>query len=94
MINRFIDASRALISPRPVQRMKRLDAARNYQGHTHFWERALSRRRMLQAAGAAAGLLGAGQWTKAHAAVPGDFPKPIPGGFTRAIPRSPGNGIG
>ena len=57
-------------------------------GHTHFWERALSRRRFIQTTGAAAGalLLGSGGWSPASAAVGGATPKPIPGGFVFGPP--------
>ena len=82
MIGRRINTSPAVIDRKVLQRLTRLDAARRYPGHSHFWRRAFSRRQFIQAAGAAAGILGTGHWTAAHAAVPGDFPKPIPGGFT------------
>ncbi len=53
-------------------------------GHSHFYSRALSRRRFIQASGTAAGmlLLSPGFSMPARAAVPGNSPKPIPGGFT------------
>jgi hypothetical protein len=62
----------------------KIDTPRRYPGHTHFWERALSRRKFMQASGAAAGalLLGSQGWMPASASVPGATPKAIPGGFT------------
>ena len=64
-------------------RANKVDEARHYPGHSHFWERALSRRKFLQGTGAAAGalLLGSQGWMPASASVPGDTPKAIPGGF-------------
>jgi hypothetical protein len=64
-----------------LQQLSTLDASRPHPGHRHFWDRAFSRRQFMQAAGAAAGVLGAGHWTAAGASVPGDFPTAIPGGF-------------
>ena len=58
-----------------------------HRGHSHFWERAFSRRRFIQT-GAAAGLFlfGAGRWAPASGAVAGATPKPIPGGFVFGPP--------
>jgi hypothetical protein len=58
--------------------------ARPYQGHAHFWERALSRRRFLGASAAVAGAVaGAELWLPAVEAADrgGMAPKPIPGGL-------------
>ena len=62
----------------------RIGAPQHDPGHSHFWQRALSRRRFLQASSAAAGglIIGAQGWMPARASVPGDTPKAIPGGFT------------
>jgi hypothetical protein len=54
----------------------------DYAGHSHFWERALSRRNFVQAAGGASGLLLASQvlpGSLVHAMNPAS-PKPLPGG--------------
>ena len=66
-------------------RLKKIALASGYSGHAHFWERALSRRRFMQGTSSAAAgmlLLGSSRWMPASAAVPGNTPKPIPGGFT------------
>ena len=65
-----------------LQRLKQADAARGHRGHTHFWDRAFSRRQMLQSAAAAAGMLAVGRWTPASALPKVGDPKAIPGGFT------------
>jgi hypothetical protein len=88
MIGRQISPNRARIDNQPLSLLKQLDVGRRYPGHTHFWDRALSRRHFIQSAGGAAALLGQGPWTTANAAVPGDFPKPVPAFFT--IPGLPG----
>ncbi len=78
-----VGSSTGQIHSRHTQRTKRLDGFRGYPGHTHFWERASSRRGFLQVAGAVAGLIGTGHWMKTNATtVSADIPKPIPGGFT------------
>jgi hypothetical protein len=88
MIGRQISPNQPRIDNQLLSRLKRFDVAQRYPGHTHFWDRAFSRRHLMQSAGIAAGLLGAGHWTTANAAVQGDLPKPIPGGFT--FPGVPG----
>ena len=68
--------------PRIRRRIRR--TAGPHGGHAHFWERAWSRRRFLQASGAAAAgafILGSSAWTPALAKPHGAIPKPIPGGF-------------
>ena len=64
-------------------RPKEIHTARGFPGHTHFWERALSRRQFIQTTGAAAGalVLGSSAWTPAWAKPHDATPKPIPGGF-------------
>jgi hypothetical protein len=55
--------------------------ARPYVGHTHFWERAISRRQAIQTAAAGAGLvLGSGLLLPALIEAKGAFvaPRPIP----------------
>lgn len=64
----------------PLSRLQQLDRFRQCRGHAHFWERALSRRRFVQTAASVAGLVLAAP-LRAAAAVPGNTPKPIPGGF-------------
>jgi len=86
-MQRSIHGSRLLTRSTPMP-MRTLDTSERHAGHTHFWERALSRRKFIQAAGAAVGMLGASHWSTATAAVPGDFPTAIPGGFT--FPPLPG----
>lgn len=58
--------------------------SRRHSGHSHFWQKALTRRTFLQASAAAAGglLIGSQGWMPARASVPGATPKAIPGGFT------------
>lgn len=72
-------------------------------GHAHFWDRALSRRRLMQAAGAAGLALAGGRLLRPAAgwAAPtgsGAEPRPIPGGFAtvdgrrwHAYPPGPSN---
>ncbi len=84
-----------------MPRISLADAPR--AGHAHFWERALSRRNLMQAAGAA-GLALAGArvlrptagWAASTGGGPG--PRPIPGGFAtvdgrrwHAYPPGPSN---
>ena len=88
MIGRQTSPNQTRINNQVLSRLKRFDIARRHPGHTHFWDRALSRRHFIQSAGAAAALLGPGHWTTANGAVPGDFPKPVPAFFT--IPGVPG----
>src|SRR5262245_51164982 len=69
-------------NPIPLQRAQWLEEMRRRRGRARrLFETAVSRRGMLRSAGAAAGLLAAGHWMRGQAAVPGDTPKPIPGGF-------------
>src|SRR5262245_23837661 len=77
------DSLRSSIGRGALLPPKRLDTG-SYPGHSHFAQRALSRRQFMKATGAAAGLLllGSSGWVPARAAVPGDTPKAIPGGFT------------
>ena len=61
-------------------------------GHAHFWDRALSRRGVLQAAGAAGLALAGGRVLRPMAAwaaptAGGAEPRPIPGGFVTADKR-------
>ena len=58
-------------------------ASHRHRGHTHFWERACSRRRFLTTTGAAAGalVLGSSGLTPAFAKPASATPKAIPGGF-------------
>ena len=72
---------RRQIQPQALSRFKQLDAARRHPGHTHFWDRAVSRRQFVQVTAAAAGLILASPWTASAVAVPANTPKPIPGGF-------------
>jgi hypothetical protein len=55
-------------------------------GHAHFWERAMmSRRQFLKAGVATAVVFGSGLWQPklvSAASLPGNAPKPIPGGTT------------
>ena len=83
MNNKEIDSSRLSLTRAARLRSSNIDGSRGYAGHTHFWERALSRRRFMQGTGAAAGmlLLGSQGWMPASASVPGNTPKAIPGGF-------------
>jgi hypothetical protein len=74
---------------RVLRRLKQMDAARGHRGHAHFWDRAFSRRRFLQAAGAAAGVLGAGGFAPLSASPRTGDPKPIPGGFQPFLPGDP-----
>jgi hypothetical protein len=88
MIGRQNSRNQARLDNQLLSRLKQFDTRRHYPGHTHFWDRALSRRHLVQSAGVAIGMLGSAHWKMANAAVPGDFPKPIPGGFT--FPGVPG----
>ena len=58
--------------------------SRRHSGHSHFLQKALTRRTFLQASAAAAGgvLIGSQGWMPARASVPGATPKAIPGGFS------------
>jgi hypothetical protein len=57
-------------------------------GHAHFWERLQSRRRFLEAAGAAGLALSSGLWwpERALAGHKTSPPKPIPGGVLAGAP--------
>jgi hypothetical protein len=83
MIIREID-SRGSLGRGALVRNRTIDVARGYRGHNHFWQRAFSRRQFIQAGSAAAGalVLGSQGLLPASAAVPGNTPKAIPGGFT------------
>jgi hypothetical protein len=62
-----------------------------YKGHSHFAERALSRRAFLGMTAAASGFAFAGLAAPplAHAAVESHLPKPIPGGLQLLGPSGP-----
>ena len=72
--------------------------ARQYVGHSHFWERAmLSRRQFMAGAAATTGVvIGSGLWMPGLAEAWGNAPRPIPGGFSlngtffHVDPNSPG----
>lgn len=76
---------RRQIGREALSRLKQMDAVRRHPGHAHFWDRAVSRRQFVQTTAAAAGLLLASPWKAAADTVPGNTPKPIPGGFQ--VPR-------
>lgn len=78
------DSSRMSFGRGAMLPENRVDSAGRRRGHSHFWERALSRRQFMQGTGAAAGMLLAGSygWMSTSATVPGNTPKAIPGGFT------------
>lgn len=61
--------------------LTRIEAGRRHPGHAHFWDRALSRREFVQTTAAAAGLVLASPLKTMAQTVPGNTPKPIPGGI-------------
>ena len=64
-----------------LSRLQQIDRLKRHPGHAHFWDRAFSRRQFVQTAASAAGLMLAAPLSAATSGVPGNTPKPIPGGF-------------
>jgi hypothetical protein len=64
-----------------LSRLQQIDRLKRHRGHAHFWDRAFSRRQFVQTAASAAGLMLAAPLSAATSGVPGNTPKPIPGGF-------------
>ena len=69
-----------------LSRLRQIDHLR--KGHAHFWDRAFSRRQFVTAAASAASVLLARPLGAVTPGVPGNTPKPIPGGFV-----GPGNNL-